>query len=49
MAGNPFADGCACIDGKYFSIAEACILITDADFRNRGTSYISVFTSKMEI
>jgi len=32
MATNPYADGCAFIEGKYLPIAEARIPILDAGF-----------------
>jgi len=32
MATNPYADGCAFIEGKYFQIVEARIPILDTEF-----------------
>ena len=32
MATNPYADGCAFIEGKFFPIAETRIMILDTGF-----------------
>ena len=39
MATNPYADGCAFIEGKYLPIAEARIPILDAGFTRSDLTY----------
>jgi len=39
MATNPYADGCAYIEGKYFPIAEARISILDSGFYRSDLTY----------
>ncbi len=39
MASNPYADGCAYIEGKYFPIAEARIPILDSGFYRSDLTY----------
>ena len=39
MATNPYADGCAFIEGKYLPIAEARIPILDTGFYRSDLSY----------
>ena len=39
MATNPYADGCAFIEGKYFPIAEARISILDTGFNRSDLTY----------
>ena len=48
MAENPFADGCAYIDGAYFPIAEACIPIMDTGFTRSDVTYdvVAVWNGK---
>ncbi|UCH22856.1 MAG: aminotransferase class IV [Deltaproteobacteria bacterium] len=48
MAENPFADGCAYIDGEYFPIAEARIPIIDTGFTRSDVTYdvVAVWNGK---
>ena len=48
MVKNPFADGCAYIDGKYFRIAEARIPIMDTGFTRSDVTYdvVAVWNGK---
>ena len=48
MSENPFADGCAYIDGKYFPIAEARIPIMDTGFTRSDVTYdvVAVWNGK---
>jgi branched-chain amino acid aminotransferase len=48
MAENPYTDGCAYIDGKYFPIAEACIPIMDTGFTRSDVTYdvVAVWNGK---
>ena len=39
MATNPYADGCALIEGKFFPIAEARIPILDTGFTRSDLTY----------
>ena len=48
MTANPFADGCAFIDGEYVPIAEACIPIMDTGFLRSDVTYdvVAVWNGK---
>lgn len=48
MTLNPFADGCAFIEGKYVPIAEACIPILDTGFTRSDLAYdvVAVWNGK---
>jgi branched-chain amino acid aminotransferase len=48
MAENPFAAGCAYIDGQYVPIAEACIPIIDTGFTRSDLTYdvVAVWNGK---
>ena len=48
LADNPFADGCAYIEGKYFPIAEARIPILDTGFTRSDVTYdvVAVWNGK---
>jgi branched-subunit amino acid aminotransferase/4-amino-4-deoxychorismate lyase len=48
MTENPFADGCAYIEGKYFPIAEARIPIMDSGFTRSDVTYdvVAVWNGK---
>lgn len=48
MTADPFADGCAFIDGEYVPIAEACIPIMDTGFLRSDVTYdvVAVWNGK---
>ena len=48
MTGNPYADGCAYIDGDYVPIAEARIPIIDTGFTRSDLTYdvVAVWNGK---
>ena len=48
MTSNPYADGCAFIEGKYVPMAEACIPILDTGFTRSDLTYdvVAVWNGK---